>query len=152
MYFKLNKNARWSDGKPVTAHDFAYTLEFMRSKYIVAPWYNDFYTEFIDKVIVYDDYTLSVNATRPLVDLYLYLTISPIPRHYYKKLDKDFVIKYNWEIIPNTGPYQINDFKKGKYITFKRKKDWWAKDLKYFKNRFNVDKVKFLVIKEQDIT
>ena len=152
MYFRLNQNVRWSDGKPVTAHDFAYTLEFMRSKYIIAPWYNDFYTEFIDKVIVYDDYTLAVVATRPLIDLHQYLTISPTPRHYYKKLDKDFVTKYNWEIIPNTGPYQISEFKKGKYIIFERKKDWWAKDLRYFKNRFNVDKVKFLVIKDQDIT
>ncbi len=26
MYFKLNQNARWSDGHPVTAHDFTYTL------------------------------------------------------------------------------------------------------------------------------
>ncbi len=41
MYFKLNPGARWSDGVPVTADDFAFTLEFMRSKHIVAPWYND---------------------------------------------------------------------------------------------------------------
>ena len=26
MYFKLNPRARWSDGEPVTAGDFAYTL------------------------------------------------------------------------------------------------------------------------------
>ena len=44
MYFKLNPQARWSDGKPVTAQDFAYTIEFMRSEEIVAPWYNDYYT------------------------------------------------------------------------------------------------------------
>src|SRR5690606_28547956 len=45
VYFKLNKNAKWSDGKPVTAKDFVFTLEFMRSKHIVAPWYNEYYTE-----------------------------------------------------------------------------------------------------------
>jgi microcin C transport system substrate-binding protein len=50
MYFKLNEKARWSDGTPVSAHDFAYTLEFMRSKYIIAPWYNDYYSKEIDKV------------------------------------------------------------------------------------------------------
>jgi microcin C transport system substrate-binding protein len=37
MYFKLNPKARWSDGVPVTADDFAYTLDFMRSPFIVAP-------------------------------------------------------------------------------------------------------------------
>ena len=41
MYFRLNKAARWSDGVSVTAHDFAYPIEFMRSKHIVAPWYNN---------------------------------------------------------------------------------------------------------------
>ena len=60
MYFKLNPKARWSDGKPVTAHDFAYTIEFMRSEFIVSPFYNDYYTREIDSVIVYDDHTLAV--------------------------------------------------------------------------------------------
>ncbi len=141
MYFKLNPKARWSDGKPVTAQDFAYTIEFMRSKFIVAPFYNDYFTREIDRVIVYDDHTLAVVGTKAKPDLYLHLNISPTPRHFFGKLDEDFVRKFNWKIEPNTGPYQISDFKKGKYIKLERKKDWWAKDLRYFKNRFNVDRV-----------
>lgn len=151
MYFKLNKNARWSDGQPVRADDFAYTLEFMRSKHIIAPWYNDYYTKEIDKVIVYDDYTLAVVGTKAEPDLHLKLGISPTPRHFYGELGKDFVRKYNWKIVPNTGPYQISDFKKGKYVKFKRKKDWWAKNLRYYKNRFNVDKVIFSVVRDYNI-
>nr|WP_246556404.1 extracellular solute-binding protein [Desulfonema magnum] len=148
MYFKLNKDARWSDGKAVTADDFAYTLEFMRSKHIIAPWYNDYYTKEIEKVIVYDDHTLAVVSARAVPDLHLKLGLSPVPRHFYGKLNKNFVRKYNWKIVPNTGPYQISDFKKGKYVRFKRKKDWWATDLRYFKNRFNVDKVIFNVVRD----
>lgn len=148
MYFKLNRKARWSDGKQVTAHDFAYTLEFMRSKHIIAPWYNDYYTKEIEKVIVYDDYTLAVVSTRAVPDLHLKLGIIPTPGHFYGKLNKDFVKKYNWEIVSNTGPYQISDFKKGKYVKFKRKQDWWAQDLPYFKNRFNVDEVVFTVVRD----
>ena len=56
--------------------------------------------------------------------------------------------KYNWKIVPNTGPYQLSDFKKGKYVKFKRKKDWWAKDLRYFKHRFNVDRAVFNVVRD----
>ncbi len=148
MYFKLNPDARWSDGVPVTAADFAFTLEFMRSKYIVAPWYNDYYTKEIDRVIVYDDHTLAVVSTKAQPDLHLKLSISPTPRHFYGRLDKDFVRKYNWKIVPNTGPYQISDFKKGRYVKFKRKKDWWARNLRYFKNRFNVDRVVFTVVRD----
>jgi len=151
MYFKLNRNARWSDGTPVTAHDFAYTIEFMRSKHIIAPWYNDYYTKEIEKVVVYDDYTLAVVSTKAQPDLYLKLGISPVPRHFYGSIDNNFVQKYNWKIVPNTGPYQIYDFKKGKYIKFKRKQNWWAKDFYYFKNRFNVDKVVFHVVRDYNM-
>ncbi|VFQ42436.1 extracellular solute-binding protein [Desulfoluna butyratoxydans] len=148
MYFKLDPRARWSDGVPVTAGDFAYTMEFMRSKDIVAPWYNRYYTEEIEKVIVYDDHTLAVVSTRAEPDLHLKLTISPTPRHYYGKIGKDFVGRYNWKIVPNTGPYQISSFKKGKEVVFTRKKDWWAKDLHYNKGRYNVNKVIFRVVRD----
>lgn len=151
MYFKLNPSARWSDGKPVTAHDFAYTLEFMRSKHIVAPWYNDYYTKEIDKVLVYDDHTLAVVGTKAQPDLHLKITIGPTPRHFYGQLDKNFVRKYNWKIVPNTGPYQISDLKKGKYVKFKRKRDWWARDLHYFKNRFNVNNVIYTVVRDDNL-
>lgn len=148
MYFKLNPKARWSDGKPVTAHDFAYTIEFMRSEFIVSPFYNDYYTREIDSVIVYDDHTLAVVATKAKPDLHLNIPIGPTPRHFFGKLDQDFVRKFNWKIEPNTGPYQISEFKKGKSITLERKKDWWAQDLRYFKYRFNVDRVIFKVVRD----
>jgi len=151
MYFKLNPSARWSDGEPVTAHDFAYTLEFMRSKHIVAPWYNDYYTKEIDKVVVYDDYTLAVKGTKAQPDLHLKITIGPTPRHFYGQLEEGFVRRYNWKVVPNTGPYQISDIKKGKFVKFKRKRDWWAKDLQYFKNRYNVNNVIFTVVRDDNI-
>lgn len=151
MYFKINPLARWSDGKPVIAADFVYSLEFMRSKQIIAPWYNDYYTREIDKVIIYDDLTLAVVSTKAQPDLHLKIGLSPTPRHFYEPLDKDFIKKFNWKIIPNTGPYQISKFKKGKFVKFKRKKDWWAKDLHYFKNRFNVDKVVFTVVRDHNL-
>ena len=152
MYFKLNPKARWSDGKPVTPEDYAYTLEFMRSKDIVAPWYNTFYKDEMGEVVIYDRYTISVSSAkpRPRNELANYVAIGPTPRHFYKSL-KNFVKKYNWKVAPNTGPYQISKIKKGKSITFKRKKDWWARDLKYFKNRFNVDKVKYKVIRDMNV-
>lgn len=151
MYFKLNPKARWSDGVPVTAGDVAFTLDFMRSKQIVAPWYNDYYTQEIDRVIVYDDHTLAVVAKKAQPDLHLRVSLNPTPRHFYGELGPEFVQKYNWKIVPNTGPYQISDFQKGKYITFKRKKDWWAKELHYFKHRFNVDRVRYEVIRDLNI-
>jgi len=151
MYFKLAKEAIWSDGQPVTAWDYVYALEFMRSEHIIAPWYNDYYTKEIEAVIVYDDYTIGVKSTKAVPDLHLKLGISPTPKHYFGILDETFVQKYNWKIVPNTGAYQISDFKKGKFIKFKRKKDWWAKDNKFLRNRFNVDVVVFDVIRDVNL-
>jgi microcin C transport system substrate-binding protein len=151
MYFKLNKDAKWSDGKPVIADDFIYTLEFMRSKYINDPFYNDYYTREIDKVIKYDNTTISVSAPKKIADLWLRIVISPIPKHFYGKLNKDFVKKFNWAIEPNTGPYILKEYSKGKYLIFERKKDWWAKDLKFYKNRYNVDRFKLMVIRDENV-
>ena len=150
MYFKIDPQARWSDGKPVTADDFVYTLEYMRSPMIVAPWYNDFYTKEIEKVVKYDEHTIGVFSTRPHPDLDMYLSLSPTPKHFYHPLGTDYVQKYNWAIVPNTGPYQISKVEKGKSIVFDRKKDWWAKDFKYYKGRFNADKVVFNVVRDEN--
>ena len=151
MYFRLNPKARWSDGQPVTADDFAYTLDFMRSPHIVAPWYNDYYTKEIARVVVYDDLTLAVVGTKAEPDLHLKLGLGPTPRHYYCTLTEDFVRRYNWSVVPNTGAYQMTAFRKGRYILFVRKKDWWGNDERYFRHRFNVDQVRFTVVRDVNL-
>ena len=152
MYFKLDKDAKWTDGKPVTAKDYQYTLEFMRSKHIVAPWYNRNYTEFFDKIIAFDDYTIAVVSPKPLAEPELFLNIKPTPKHYYGTLDKDFVKKYNWDDkVPGTGPYVYDKIRKGKTITLKRKKNWWGENKLYYKNRFNANKLVYTVIREDKI-
>ena len=151
MYFKLNPKARWSDGVPVTADDFAYTLEFMRSPHIVAPWYNDYYSKEIERVIVYDDCTLAVVSSKAQPDLHLKISLSPTPRHFFDPLGEDFIRKTNWAVVPNTGPYRIDHFKKGRFVRFARKKDWWGNDLRYFKHRFNVDTVLYKVIRDPNM-
>jgi microcin C transport system substrate-binding protein len=151
MYFKINPEAQWSDGTPVTADDFIYTIEFMRSKHINAPWYNDYYTNEIEKVTKYGDHLISVTASKKIPDLWNTVGISPTPKHFYGKLNSGFVRDYNWKIEPNTGPYILKDYSKGKYLLFERKKDWWAKDLRYNKNRFNVDYFKLTVIRDDNV-
>jgi microcin C transport system substrate-binding protein len=153
MFYKLNKEAKWSDGKPVTAQDFVFTVEMMRSKHIQDPWYNNYYTQELESVVAYDDATLSITMKEKRPDLHLHADLAPYPKHFYQSLDKSFVTKYNWRFVPNTGPYSIDekDIKKGKSVAFTRKKDWWAKDLEFFKNRYNVEKVLFKVVREDSV-
>jgi len=151
MYFRIDENAKWSDGKPVTADDFIYTLEFMRSKHIRAPWYNDYYTREIESIKKYDGGIVSVTAAKKIPDLWLTVNLAPTPKHFFGELNENFVKDFNWKIAPNTGPYILKDFSKGKFLLFERKKNWWAKDYRYFKNRYNVDYFKLTVIRDVNV-
>lgn len=153
VYYKLDTAAKWSDGVPVTADDFLFTLEFMRSPHINAPWYNNYYTEQIIDVTKYDDHTISVTGavSRPKDELHYYYGLNPTPKHFYKTITESWVKDYNWEIVPNTGPYQISKVKNGKQVEFTRKQNWWAKERKYNVGRFNVDKVVVKVIRDINI-
>ena len=152
IYYKLNPKARWSDGVPVTADDFVFSVQFHRSKEIVAPWYNNYYTDRIRDLKRYDDHTIGIQGAepKPLEEMLYEYSLGPQPRHFHK-LSEKWVQDYNWRIEPNTGPYIIDKVEKGKYIEMRRKADWWANDLKYFQHRFNPDKVRVRVIRDMNI-
>ena len=152
VYYKLDPRAEWSDGKIVSADDYLFTHDFMRSEHIVAPWYNNHYTKEVLEVRKHDDHTISITGSiaKPKIDLHYYYGISPTARHFHV-LDENWVTDYNWKIEPNTGPYIISEVKKGKSLTLSRKKDWWAENDRYNLNRFNVDKIRFPVIRNEEI-
>ncbi len=152
VYYQLDPEATWSDGNKITADDYLFTLEFMRSKHIVAPWYNEYYSKQITDVIKYDDYTIAVVSghAKPRDELIAATAISPKPRHFHQ-LDENWVQNYNWKKEPTTSAYTIDKIKKGKFITFKRLDNWWAENKKFYKHRFNVDKVRIKVIRDQNI-
>lgn len=149
VYYKIKDAARWSDGKPVTADDFVFALEFNRSAAIVAPWYNKHYQEEIIDILKYDDKTMAIVGARkkPQKDLHYYYSIQPRAKHFHK-LDSNWVSAYNWKIEPNTGPYQIAKIRKGKTVDFIRKENWWAKNDRYLRNRFNANQVMIKVVRD----
>ncbi|WP_022957191.1 extracellular solute-binding protein [Spongiibacter tropicus] len=152
IFYRLDPDARWSDGQPVTAEDFVFALAFMRSKHILAPWYNNYYSEVIRDVVKYDDHTIGVlgAVAKPRDEMLFEYSISPVPAHFHQ-LDENWVRDYNWKIAPNTGPYAIDRIRKGKYIEFRRKSDWWANDKRYFQHRFNPDYIRVKLIRDLNI-
>ena len=152
VYYKLNPNARWSDGEPVTADDYVFGREFRLSKYLLDPYGQNYFTNIVVNVKKYDDYTISVEGAtaKPKNEMLYQYSVSPIARHFYK-LDDNFVENYNWRIAPVTGPYEISTVEKGRYIELKRIKNWWGDDLKYNKNRYNVDTIRLDVIRDDTV-
>lgn len=152
LYFRINPKARWSDGQPVTADDWVFTLKMMRSKEISDPWYNNYYSTQITDVTRFDDRTLAITSgsEKSRQDLLESLPFSPEPSHAIK-LTANWVKEYNWKILPVTGPYQLGEVKKGKSVSLVRIQDWWGNDERYLQHRFNPDKIEIKVLRDQNI-
>jgi microcin C transport system substrate-binding protein len=152
VYFKLNPNARWSDGVPVMADDFLFARDLAISEHTVYPYGQNYYKTIIADVRKHDDHTISLTgvAAKPQIELLYELSTSPAPRHFHK-LDANWVKDYDWRIEPNIGPYQISRLEKGRYIELKRVENWWGDELKYNKNRFNVDTIRLDVIRDVNV-
>jgi microcin C transport system substrate-binding protein len=151
VYVRINPEARYSDGTPITADDAFFTFFMMRSKYIVAPWYNDNFTNILTGITKFDDLTFAVHLSDARPDMaYKALNWDPYPEHFFKELGDDYVERYQWQFVPTSGPYVVcpEDLKKGRAITIRRINDWWAADNKFYKNRYNYDRVRFTVIRD----
>jgi len=155
VYARLDPAARWSTGEPVTADDFLFMFYFYQSEHIVAPWYNNYYGfgETYSNITKYDDHTISITLTNARPDIRdRVLALRPIPQHFFRNMGPDFVERYQWSFVPTTGPYVIRDadLVQGRSITLTRLEDWWAKDKKFFRNRYNVDRVVLSVIRDSN--
>ena len=151
VYIRLDPSASWSDGKPVTTDDFVFMFFFYQSSYIIAPWYNNWFTSQYTNITKYDDHTFSISIpeAKPDMDSRV-LELYPMPQHFYKELGDDFVERYQWRFQPTTAAYVVEDkdIRKGISVTLTRQKNWWAKDKKFFRNRYNMDRIHLSVIRD----
>jgi microcin C transport system substrate-binding protein len=152
VYYRLDPRATWSDGEPIVADDYLFFRDMMLSPYTIDPFGQNYFTEVVVDVRKHDDYTISVvgAAALPRAELMLEYSVEPAPRHFHV-LDENWVTDYNWKIEPNAGPYQISAIENGRFIEYTRKQDWWGDALRYNQNRFNVDKIRFEIIRDANV-
>jgi len=151
-YFRLNKDARYSDGVPVRAMDYLFNCYIRVSDNIVNPYGKQYFRENIAQIACYDDLTLSISM--PEAKLYAPAIaggLTPCPPHFYEEYGPDYEERYQWRFPPTTGAYVVReeDIVKGVSITQTRLRDWWAKDLKYYRYRFNPDKIVTLTVRDE---
>jgi microcin C transport system substrate-binding protein len=152
VWVRIDPKARWSDGEAITTEDVLFSFFFYQSKYIVDGWYNNYFSQVYTGVTVYDELTFAVHfpEARPNMDR-MGLAWKPVPRHFYYELGDDYVERYQWRVEPTPGPYTVRaeDIRKGRSIAITRVDNWWAQDKKFFRNRYNFDKVSFAVIRDE---
>jgi microcin C transport system substrate-binding protein len=152
MYFKLDPDARYSDGVPVKADDYFFAFFFACSRYIDDPYAANVLKYFAN-LTKYDDYTISASWRDPKPDLDDKLgSLAPTPEHFYKELGDDFVQRYQWTMEPTTGPYTVKpeDLHKGSYVELTRVPNWWAGDKPFYRRRYNADRIHLEVIRDSD--
>jgi len=155
VYFKLDRNATYSDGVEVTADDYLFMFYFMQQDHHQEPWSTNWYRigETYTNITKYDDYTISIDVKEAKPDIFRLFEedVRPVPSHHYKDYGEDFTTRYQWTFEPTTGPYVVlpKDVKKGRSIALTRI-DWWADDKRFMRNRFNPDKRVFTTIRDQD--
>ncbi|MCZ8110178.1 MAG: extracellular solute-binding protein [Betaproteobacteria bacterium] len=146
LYFKLDRDARWSDGKPVTARDYVFTLTMMRSPHIVDPFYNSYAERNYESIDAIDEHTLRIvgkrPSWRPLAD---YGEIWPTPAHVHT-LDADWVKRTTNtpQVVP--GPYVVGEMVRGESVTLNRVPNWWGDGKKRFRGLYNFDRIVLRVI------
>ncbi|MBN1968746.1 MAG: hypothetical protein JXR48_19190 [Candidatus Delongbacteria bacterium] len=151
FYFRLDPDARWSDGKEVTTDDVLYTWRLLTDEGILAPYTTESYFKFEEPKII-SKYIISVKAKEK--DFILFDSFSGmriLPAHHLKKVNGTiFLEKYHWNMIPGTGPYLIDDnmTKKGKEIVFKRRENWWGYDKRFGIGAANFNEIRLVIIRD----
>ena len=145
--FRLRKEARWHDGKPMTAEDVKWSFETLMEK--GRPFYSAYYAN-VEKVEIEDPlqvrfvFNVTGNGELPLIVGQL-----PIfPKHYWA--DKDFG-KTTLDAPLGSGPYKISKVQPGRQIVYERVKDYWAKDLPVLKGHYNFDEILFSYYRDDSV-
>lgn len=148
--FTLRQDAKFHDGRPVTAQDVKYSLERAadpRTRSTVSPLYLGDIVGFMDKytgkanevsgVQVLDNYTVQIDIDKPIS---YFLAALAHPTSY-------IVDKFNvesgeqpWYLKPNgTGPFKLIQWDQGQQIVLEKNADYYG-DIKP-----SVDRIEFLL-------
>ena len=152
--FRINPDARWWDGMPVTSDDVIATWDLMMDETILEPSSQLVYQKY-ERPVAESKYIVSVTSKSLNWRNLLYFSVSMQlhPHHLLKDLDgTDFLEKYAFSLIPGTGPYRIEDknIKNQESYLLERRHDYWAKDDPMKRYMYNFDKIKISAIKEND--
>lgn len=149
--FRIDPDARWSDGMPVTADDVVYTWRLLVDEGIVAPYTNIAYNSY-EEPVAESKYIVRIKCKELNWRLfYRFTDINILPKHYLEKIDgKTYLEKYQYNMMPGTGPYIVDSklSKKGHALYLRRRSDYWAENKRFNIGKNNFNLMEFLVIRD----
>jgi microcin C transport system substrate-binding protein len=143
--FFMRPEAKFSDGTPVTAEDVVFSFNTLKAK--GHPVYR-FGVKDVEKAEALDKHTVKYTfGGARLRDLPLTVAGLPIlSKAYYAKIDFT-----KTSLVPpvGSGGYLLADYKSNTFVEYKRRKDYWAKDLPVNIGRYNFDTLRFNYYKDR---
>ncbi|ELY4034296.1 oligopeptide ABC transporter substrate-binding protein OppA [Cronobacter sakazakii] len=138
--FHLRKDAKWSNGEPVTAQDFVYSWQRLADPKTASPY--ESYLQYghitnIDDIIAgkkpatdlgvkaIDDHTLEVTLSEPVPYFYKLLvhsSMSPVPKAVVEKFGEKWTQPAN---IVSNGAYKLKSWVVNERIVLERNTNYW---------------------------
>jgi microcin C transport system substrate-binding protein len=151
--FRLNPNARWADGQPVTVDDVIFSFE--KSKQLDPA--KAFYYQHVQKAEKTGDrevkFTFDQKDNRELPNLVGQLMI--VPKHWFEGEGpngrKRDIAATTLEPLMGSGPYKIVSIRPGSTITYERRDDYWGKDLPVNIGQNNFKTIEFTYFADRNV-
>ncbi|MEM7743757.1 MAG: extracellular solute-binding protein [Pseudomonadota bacterium] len=142
--FTLREEARFADGSPVTVEDVIWSFETLGTE--GHPRYRAAW-EAVEKIEATGPRTVRIDFAEPIRELPLIMGLRPILK---KAQFEDQPLSELTAAPMGSGPYEVVDFEAGRYITLRRRADWWAEDVPAMRGLHNFDEVRIEYYRNAD--
>ncbi|EFI52636.1 extracellular solute-binding protein [Afipia sp. 1NLS2] len=151
--YRLRKEAKWHDGKPVTPDDVIFSLEAFKK-------YHPFYSAYYRHVTKAEKagpreikFTFDAPGNRELPQILGQLTV--LPKHYWEGTGSDGkprdIGATTLEPPISSGPYKIKNFVPGRTIVLERVKDYWGNGININVGRNNFDELRYEYFRDSTV-
>ncbi len=122
--FYLNRDVRWHDGAPVTAHDVQFTFERAKDPR-TASVLSSAYLELVASAEVIDSFTIRFQFTRPHARPLDGFWWPPVPRHLLADIPAEEMLSADFNRRPiGSGPFRFVRWESGESVTLVRNADF----------------------------
>jgi microcin C transport system substrate-binding protein len=153
VIYRLRKEARWHDGKPVTPEDVIFSLETLKKQ---SPFYGAYYRHVVkaEKSGERDiKFTFDGPGNRELPTIVGEVPV--LPKHWWEGTDeqgrKRDISLTTLEKPLGSGPYRIKDFVAGRSVVLERVKDYWGANLPVRIGQNNFDEMRFEYYRDNNV-
>lgn len=156
MYDKvvIRDDLTWSDGKPITAHDVAFSFQTIMNPKVPVPAVRAG-TDELRWVAAYGDHTVMYFHKKPSPTNIWNINFPVIPKHVYEESVKEdptmansaYHIKLEQQPVCG-GPYVITKRTQGQEIVLQRRDDWFKKDGKLVRPLRHFKEIRCRVIED----